>query len=225
MAERGDAANKRGGETGGTKRRARSTKSVPVQREGARGAARTVRDGRRNEIIQAEWLSGRDPRSLAAEYGLKPRRVYEIVRECREGMIAELELDEPGRARALLEELLLHKVRAVSDAREIKLRARESANTSVELGAYNARTRALRDLTMFLRETGLLEPDEEQPAVSEMQLNDELAFAYRRWKEMSALGKETDRKYWERRAAELKLQMDAEYPRTHEELMAASREP
>ncbi len=222
MAERGDTAKKRGAKSGGTKT-GRKTRAVPVETEGRRGAARTVRDGRRNEIIQAEWLSGRDPHSLATEYNLKPRRVYEIVKDCREGMVAELAFGELGRARVLIEELLLQKFRAVSDAREIELRAREKANTSVELGAYNARIRALRDLTMFLRETGLLESEDGQPpAVSEAQLNDEFHFAWRRWGEMKELGRDEERKYWERKAAEVKNRLNAKYPRTYEQSMAHS---
>jgi hypothetical protein len=222
MAECGDTAKKRGAKSGGTKS-GRKTRAVPVEKEEPHGAAGTVRKGRRNEMIQAEWLSGRDPESLAKEHDLKRRRVYEIVKDCREGMIAGLALGEPGRARVLREELLLQKFRAVSDAREIELRAREKANTSVELGAYNARIRALRDLTMFLRETGLLESEDEQPpAVSEAQLNDEFDFAWKRWGEMAKLGRDEERKYWERRAAEVKMKRDAEYPLTREQLMAHS---
>lgn len=96
MDERGNTAKKTGGKTSGVKR-ARSSRPVPVERNGTRDAARAVRHGPRNELIQAEWLSGRDPRSLAAEHGLKPRRVYEIIRDCREGMVAELNVVSQGK--------------------------------------------------------------------------------------------------------------------------------
>jgi hypothetical protein len=222
MAERGSSAKKRGAKSAATTG-GRKTRSVAVTPDARRrGAARTVRDGRLYELIYAEWLSGRDPRSLAAEHPVELRRVYEIIKECREGMVAELAFGEPGRARVLVEEVLLQKYRAVSDAREIELRAREKANTSVELGAYNSRTRALRDLTMFLRESGLFEEEPERPAVSQAQLVDEINFARRRWKEMADLGRDQDRKHWERRTAALKTQYDTEYPRTYDEHMSES---
>jgi hypothetical protein len=222
MPERGDTAKKRGAKSAATTP-GRKTRAVLVEADARRrGAAGTVRKGRRYELIHAEWLSGRDPQSLAVEHDLEPRRVYEIIKSCREGMVAELAFGEPGRARVLFEELLLQKFRAVSDAREIELRAREEGNTSVELGAYNSRIRALRDLTMFLRESGLLESEDEQPAVSEAQLADEIGFAWRRWVEMDELGRDQDRKYWERRTAALKTQYDTEYPRTYAQNMAES---
>jgi hypothetical protein len=83
-------------------------------------------------------------------------RVYEIIKDCREGGIEELELIEPWRAQRFADELLLQMKRAINDAREIELRAQSQGNTAVELGAYKARVRATHDYAMFLRETGRL---------------------------------------------------------------------
>jgi transposase len=136
------------------KRKTRPVSRAPGGR--AAGAAKTVHDGRRNEQIQAEWRSGREPRALAAEFGLSLSRTYEIIKECREGGIEELELTQPWRAQRFADELLIQKKRAINDARELELRAREQGNTAVELGAYKARVQATRDYAMFLQETGRL---------------------------------------------------------------------
>jgi hypothetical protein len=134
--ERARRYRKRGGRPEGgqkrTKRKARSIKTAAGGKEP--GAARTVKDGRRNEQIAAEWRRGRDVSSLAAETGLRPRRVYEIIKQCREGEIEGLALNEPWRGRTFADELLVQKIAAINDAREIELLARETGNLPVQLG-------------------------------------------------------------------------------------------
>jgi hypothetical protein len=137
-----------------TRRKTRSVKQSSAKK--GPGAARTVQDGRRNEMIQSEWRNGRDQASLAAEFGLSERRVYEIIKECREGRIEALELDAPWRDQRWADELLLFMQAAINETRETQIRARREGNTANELGALKARIPLLKELKSFLQETGRL---------------------------------------------------------------------
>ncbi|HEY4894758.1 MAG TPA: hypothetical protein VII01_01595, partial [Solirubrobacteraceae bacterium] len=121
-----------------------------------KGAAGRVAEGRRNEQIYAERLSGTDVSSLVAEHDLQKSQIYQILKDCREGAIEDLELDDPWRAQRFADELLLQKIRAINDAREIELRARGRNNLAVELGAFKARVGATREYATLLEETGRL---------------------------------------------------------------------
>jgi hypothetical protein len=157
MSQRGKAAKTGGPPKGAAKQPTRKTRSVQKSSvEKGPGAARTVQDGRRNEQIQAEWRNGREPDSLATEFGLSERRVYEIIKQCREGRIEALELDAPWRDQAWADELLLYIRAALNETREIQIRARRQGNTASELGALKVRMQLLRELTTFLQETGRL---------------------------------------------------------------------
>lgn len=122
----------------------------------ARGAAKTVEDGRRNEQIFIERLAGRSARALAAEFGLSRRQVHDIVKDCREAGIAELELNAQWRSQQFAEEYLLELEEATNSLREVELAAREQRNVSSELGGLKQRIQLSRDRMKFLQETGLM---------------------------------------------------------------------
>ena len=98
----------------------------------------------------------------------------------------------------------------------------ERGDTANKTGGAPDEAKRVRELTMFLREAGLLVEEEGRPPVSEAQLYDEEDFTWRRIKEMGQLGNEEGRGHWERECARVKLQRMAEYPRNDNELMAAS---
>ena len=157
MDDCGDTAKKGGRRQAAATQRKRTIRAAKkATRDKGRGAAGTVEEGRRNELIQREWRRGRDVPSLAAEFGIKPRRVYEIIKQCREGEIEALALNEPWRGQRFADELLVQKIAVVNDAREMELRMRVKGNAPVELGAFKARVRAINELATFLQETGRL---------------------------------------------------------------------
>jgi transposase len=157
MDERGDTAQNGGPPDGPRKKEGRKTRRGDgAAKGGARGAAKTVKDGRRNEQIYMERLAGRSARSLATEFGLSTRQVYDIVKDCHEAGIAELELNAPWRSQQFAEEHLLELEEAANSLREVELGAREQNNVSSELGALKQRIQLARDRRRFLQETGLM---------------------------------------------------------------------
>ena len=103
-----------------------------------------------------ERLAGRSARALGAEFGLSARQVHDIVKDCRETDIAELELNAQWRSQQFAEEHLLELEEAANSLREVELAAREQRNVSSELGALKQRIQLSRDRMKFLQETGLM---------------------------------------------------------------------
>jgi hypothetical protein len=134
MSERGDTAQNGGPPEGPKKKEGRRTRrGEGAAHGGARGAAKRGKD-RRNERIFMERLAGRSARALAAEFDLSTRQVHDIVKDCRETDIAELELSAQWRSQQFAEEHLLELEEAANSLREVKLAAREQRNVSSELG-------------------------------------------------------------------------------------------
>jgi hypothetical protein len=156
MSERGDAAQNGGPPDGPDKKEGRRTRRDGSAKGSARGAAKTVKDGRRNEQIYMERLAGRSARVLATKFGLSTRQVHDIVKDCREADIAELELNAPWRSQQFVEEHLLELEDAANSLRELELAAREQNNVSSELGGLKRRIQVARDRRTFLYETVLM---------------------------------------------------------------------
>jgi hypothetical protein len=153
MSERGDTAQN-GGPPDGPKKQPRRGNSAT--KGGARGAAKTVKDGRRNEQIFMERLAGRSARALGRQFRLSTRQIHDIVKACRDAGIAELELDAPWRSQQFAEEHLLELDEATNSLRELELNAREQNNISSELGGLKQRIQLARDRMRFLQEAGLM---------------------------------------------------------------------
>src|SRR5438552_3730819 len=155
MSERGDAAQNEGPPERAKKKAARKRRVEDAARGGARGAAKTVKEGRRNEQIYMERLAGRSPRALAAKFGLSTRQIHDIVKACREAGIAELELDAPWRSQQFAEEHLLQMEEAENSLRDLELSAQEQNNVSSQLGVLKQRLKLMSVRMKFLQETGL----------------------------------------------------------------------
>lgn len=157
MSERGDTAQNGGPPEGPKKKEGRRTqRGDGAANGGARGAGKAIEDGRRNERIFMERLAGRSARALGAEFDLSTRQVHDIVKDCRESDIAELELNAQWRSQQFAEEHLLELEEAANSLRELELAAREQGNVSSELGAVKQRIQLSRDRRKFLQETGLM---------------------------------------------------------------------
>jgi hypothetical protein len=156
MSKRGDTAQN-GGPPDRRNRDARKSRRAPgTKKSGARGAAKTIKEGRRNEQIFMERLAGRSVRVLATQFDLSTRQIHDIVKACREAGIAELELDAQWRSHQFAEEHLLELEEATNSLRELELAAREQNNLSSELGGLKQRIQLARDRRRFLQETGLM---------------------------------------------------------------------
>jgi hypothetical protein len=156
MSERGDAAQN-GGSPAGPKKEGRKRRQPDrAAKDGARGAAKTIKEGRRNEKIYMERLAGRSARALAAEYDLSARQIHDICKACHEAGITELELNAPWRSQRFAEEYLLEIEEATNNLRELELGARAQNNYSAALGALKQRVKLLSERTKFLQATGLM---------------------------------------------------------------------
>jgi hypothetical protein len=155
MTQRGDTAQKGGPPPSGKKATKRETPAPQKRARGkTRGATGTIEKGRRNEQILAGWLRGRTVASLAAEHGVRKRRIYEVIQDGEKAAIEELGLTEPWRGHQFADEALLRLKAVINDCVEKEDRARLSGNESVELGALKLRARTLKELTTFLQQIG-----------------------------------------------------------------------
>jgi hypothetical protein len=156
MSERGDTAQNGGPPDRRKKVARKSRRANGTKKSGARGAAKTIEEGRRNEQIFMERLAGRSARALATQFGLSTRQIHDIVKACREAGIAELELGEPWRSQRFAEEYLLEIEEATNSLRELELSAREQNNISSELGGLKQRIQLARDRMRFLQDARLM---------------------------------------------------------------------
>ena len=157
MSKRGDTAQNEGPPKSPKEEVERSSKPRKRKASGSlRGTAKKDAEVRRNRQIVAERLAGRSVRSLAEQFPLSPRQIYDIVKEYREAGVTDLELGSPWRAQQFAEEHLLRLEEAINAARELELRAQEQNNASLQLGAFKQRIKLESDQTKFLQETGLM---------------------------------------------------------------------
>jgi hypothetical protein len=173
MADANDARAKRGGRKqptpkakaagrGAPKKRKRSaappkTKAAKkVARGGSTPAVAAAKRVKRNREMYVSWRRGIDATTLAERHDVTPRRVRQIIDDCRAASVEAMATTGPLTGLKITDERLVQLEESVTQAAEVTEKAIEDRNWPSALGGLKRVAEARRELLSLQQDRGLV---------------------------------------------------------------------